>query len=408
MLAIKTPVGTVLHSGDFKIDHTPIDGKHMDLGRLAQLGNEGVLLLLSDSTNAERKGYTMSESSVGAVFDKLFLNCKKRIVVATFASNVHRVQQIVNAAVENKRKIAICGRSMINMIETARELGYIDAPKDVFIDIDMIKNYTDEQLVIITTGSQGETMSALTRMASGEHKKVVITPNDLIIISATPIPGNEKFVSKVIDDLMQIGAEVVYSALADIHVSGHACQEEQKMLIALTKPKYFMPVHGEYRQLQAHIETAMQMGIEKDNIFALTNGRILELTEKSAKLTGTVPFGRILVDGLGVGDVGNIVLRDRQHLSQDGLIIIVLTMDSSTGGVVAGPDVISRGFVYVRESENLMEDIKKIVREEIRKCEEKQIKDWLTIKSNLKDGLRDYVYQKTKRNPMILPIIMEI
>ena len=408
MLAITTPVGTVIHSGDFKIDHTPIDGQNMDLGRLADLGNKGVLALMSDSTNSERKGYTMSESSVGAVFDKLFLNCKKRIVVATFASNVHRVQQIVNAAVANKRKIAVCGRSMINMIDTAKELGYIKAPENLFIDIDMIKNYTDEQLVIITTGSQGETMSALTRMAAGEHKKVVITPNDLIIISATPIPGNEKFVSKVIDDLMQIGAEVVYSALEDIHVSGHACQEEQKLLIALTRPKYFIPVHGEYRQLQAHSDTAMQMGIEKENIFALTNGRILELNEQSAKLTGTVPFGRVLVDGLGVGDVGNIVLRDRQHLSQDGLIIIVLTMDSSTGEVVSGPDVISRGFVYVRESENLMDDIKKIVREEIRKCEEKQIKDWSTIKSNLRDGLRDYVYQKTKRNPMILPIIMEI
>ena len=408
MLAITTPVGTVIHSGDFKVDHTPIDGQNMDLGRLADLGNKGVLALMSDSTNAERKGYTMSESSVGAVFDKLFLNCKKRIVVATFASNVHRVQQIVNAAVANNRKIAVCGRSMINMIDTAKELGYIQAPENLFIDIDMIKNYTDEQLVIITTGSQGETMSALTRMAAGEHKKVVITPNDLIIISATPIPGNEKFVSKVIDDLMQIGAEVVYSALEDIHVSGHACQEEQKLLIALTRPKYFIPVHGEYRQLQAHSDTAMQMGIEKENIFALTNGRILEINEQTAKLTGTVPFGRVLVDGLGVGDVGNIVLRDRQHLSQDGLIIIVLTMDSSTGEVVSGPDVISRGFVYVRESENLMDDIKKIVREEIRKCEERQIKDWSTIKSNLRDGLRDYVYQKTKRNPMILPIIMEI
>ena len=408
MLAITTPVGTVIHTGDFKIDHTPIDGQHMNLGRLAELGNAGVLALMSDSTNSERKGYTMSESSVGVVFDKLFLNCKKRIVVATFASNVHRVQQIVDAAVENNRKIAVCGRSMINMIETARELGYIKVPDNVFIDIDMIKNYTDEQLVIITTGSQGETMSALTRMAAGEHKKVVITPNDLIIISATPIPGNEKFVSKVIDDLMQIGAEVVYSALEDIHVSGHACQEEQKLMIALTKPKYFIPVHGEYRQLQAHAETATKMGIEKENIFALTNGRILELNSKSAKLSGTVPFGRVLVDGLGVGDVGNIVLRDRQHLSQDGLIIIVLTMDSSTGEVVSGPDVISRGFVYVRESENLMDDIKKIVREEIHKCEERQIKDWSTIKATLRDGLRDYVYQKTKRNPMILPIIMEL
>lgn len=407
MFAIHTPVGTVIHSGDFKIDYTPIDDERMDLGRLAELGNKGVLALLADSTNSERKGYTMSERSVGQVFDKLFVNCTKRIVVATFASNVHRVQQIVNSAIENNRKIAVCGRSMINMIETAKKLGYIQAPDEIFIDIDMIKSYPDERLVIITTGSQGEPMSALTRMATGDHKKVEITPNDLVIISATPIPGNEKFVSKVIDDLMQIGAEVVYSSLADVHVSGHACQEEQKLLLSLVKPKYFIPVHGEYRQLIAHSETAKSVGVEPENIFMLTNGRILELGEKDAKLTGTVPFGKIMVDGLGVGDVGNIVLRDRQHLSQDGLIIIVLTMDS-TGEVIAGPDVISRGFVYVRESENLMDDVKKVVREEIRKCGEKHIKDWATIKSALKDSLRDHVYQKTKRNPMILPIIMEI
>lgn len=407
MLAIHTPVGTVVHSGDFKIDYTPIDDERMDLGRLAELGNKGVLALFADSTNAERKGYTMSERSVGQVFDKLFVNCTKRIVVATFASNVHRVQQIVNSAIENNRKIAVCGRSMINMIETAKKLGYIQAPDEIFIDIEMIKSYPDERLVIITTGSQGEPMSALTRMATGDHKKVEITPNDLVIISATPIPGNEKFVSKVIDDLMKIGAEVVYSSLADVHVSGHACQEEQKLLISLVKPKYFIPVHGEYRQLIAHAETAKSVGVESNNIFMLTNGRILELSEEEAKLTGTVPFGKIMVDGLGVGDVGNIVLRDRQHLSQDGLIIIVLTMDSS-GEVIAGPDVISRGFVYVRESENLMDDVKKVVREEIRKCGERHVKDWATIKSALKDNLRDYIYQKTKRNPMILPIIMEI
>ncbi len=408
ILGIHTPIGTIIHTGDFKVDYTPIDGEIMDFGRLAELGNKGVLALLSDSTNAERKGYTMSERTVGEVLDKLFLNCTKRIVVATFASNVHRVQQIVNAAVENKRKIAVCGRSMINMIETAKELGYINVPDNVFIDIDMIKNYTDEQLVIITTGSQGEPMSALTRMAAGDHKKVEITSNDLIIISANPIPGNEKLVSKVIDDLMKIGAEVVYSSLADIHVSGHACQEEQKLMLSLVRPKYFIPVHGEYRQLIAHAHTAQKIGIDAQNIFLMTNGRILELMPDSAKLTGTVPFGRIMVDGLGVGDVGNIVLRDRQHLSQDGLIIVVLTMDSSTGEVVSGPDVISRGFVYVKESENLMEDVKRVVKEEIRKCEDKHIKDWLTIKSALKDNLRDYVYQKTKRNPMILPIIMEV
>lgn len=408
MLAIHTPVGTVLHTGDFKIDYTPIDGKKMDLGRIAELGNKGVLALMSDSTNAERKGFTMSESSVGEVIDKLFINCKKRIVVATFASNVHRVQQIVDCAVKYGRKIAICGRSMQNMIEAAMKIGYIKVEKNVFIDIDMIKNYTDDQLVIITTGSQGETMSALTRMASGNHKKVTITPNDLVIISANPIPGNEKSVSKVIDDLMKIGAEVVYSSLADVHVSGHACQEEQKLILSLARPKYFIPVHGEYRQLMAHAETAKKLGIPAQNIFLTTNGKTLELNENEAKFTTLVPSGKVLVDGLGVGDVGNIVLRDRQHLSQDGLIVIVLTMDSSTGEIVSGPDVISRGFVYVRESENLMEDVKKVIKDEVFKFEEKHITDWSTIKSTLKDTLRDYIFEKTKRDPMILPIIMEI
>ena len=408
MLGITTPAGTILHTGDFKVDFTPIDGKIMDFGRIAELGEQGILALMSDSTNSERKGFTMSESSVGEVFDKLFLHCTKRIVVATFASNVHRVQQIVNAAIKYNRKIAVCGRSMINMITTARELGYIECPENLFIDIDMIKNYTDEQLVIITTGSQGEPMSALTRMAAGDHRKVKITPNDLVIISATPIPGNEKFVSKVIDDLMQIGAEVVYSALEDVHVSGHACQEEQKLIIALAKPKYFIPVHGEYRQLIAHSETAQSMGIDKDNIIMLQNGRVLEINEDSAEFTSTVQSGRVLVDGLGVGDVGNIVLRDRQHLSQDGLIIIVLTMDGSTGEVIAGPDVISRGFVYVRESENLMDDVKAVVRHEVKKCEEKEIRDWSTIKTTVRENLRDYIFAKTKRNPMIIPIIMEV
>lgn len=406
-LAIHTPVGVVVHTGDFKVDYTPIDGEHIDLGRLAALGNKGVLALMSDSTNAERKGYTMSESTVGDIFDKLFLNCTKRIVVATFSSNVHRVQQIVNAAIANKRKIAVCGRSMINTIETARKFGYITAPDNVFIDIDQIKAYPDESLVIITTGSQGETMSALTRMANGDHRKVEITPNDLIIISANPIPGNEKYVSKVVDDLMSIGAEVVYSALQDVHVSGHACQEEQKLILSLVKPKFFIPVHGEYRQLIAHAETAKEVGISPENIYITSNGRVLELNEYEAKFTGTVPSGKILVDGLGVGDVGNIVLKDRQKLSQDGLIIVVLTMDSN-GMVIAGPDVITRGFVYVRESENLMEEIKKVLRKEIVKCEEKGISDWASIKSILRESLHDYIYKKTKRDPMILPIIMEI
>ena len=408
MLAITTPVGTILHTGDFKVDFTPIDGKIMDLGRIAELGKQGILALMSDSTNSERKGFTMSEKTVGEVFDRQFLHCTKRIVVATFASNVHRVQQIVNSAVKYGRKVAVCGRSMVNMIDTARELGYIKCPDNLFIDIDMINNYPDEQLVIITTGSQGEPMSALTRMAAGDHRKVKITPNDLVIISATPIPGNEKFVSKVIDELMQIGAEVVYSSLEAVHVSGHACQEEQKLILALAKPKYFIPVHGEYRQLVAHSETAQKMGISKDNIIMMQNGRVLEIDENSAELTTTVPSGRVLVDGLGVGDVGNIVLRDRQHLSQDGLIIIVLTMDSATGEVVAGPDVISRGFVYVRESENLMDEVKSVVRHEVKKCEERGVRDWSTIKTSVRENLRDYIFMKTKRNPMIIPIIMEV
>ena len=406
-LAIHTPVGTVVHTGDFKIDYTPIDDQKIDLGRLAELGNKGVLALLSDSTNAERKGYTMSESTVGEVFDKLFLNCKKRIVIATFASNMHRVQQIVNSAVANNRKIAVCGRSMINMIQKAVELEYIHAPKNIFIDVDMIKNYSDDQLVIITTGSQGEPMSALTRMANGEHRKVNINSNDLVIISATPIPGNEKFVAKVIDDLMKIGAEVVYSSLADVHVSGHACQEEQKLMLSLVRPKYFIPVHGEYRQLIAHRNTARQMGIPADNIILMKNGRIVEINENEAKISGSVPVGKVFVDGLGVGDVGNIVLRDRQHLSQDGLIVVVLTMDS-LGNVVAGPDIISRGFVYVRESENLMDDVRMLINAEVMQCVENHIRDWSTIKSTIRDSLKDYIFQTTKRNPMILPIIMEI
>ena len=408
MLAIHTPQGVIIHTGDFKIDYTPIDGQMMDLQRLAELGSKGVLALLADSTNAERKGFTMSEKSIGPVFDKLFEGCKKRIVVATFASNVHRVQQIVNSAVKYGRKIAISGRSMINMIDAARELNYIDAPDDLFIDIDLIKNYKDDQLVIITTGSQGETMSALTRMANGEHKKVTITGNDLVIISANPIPGNEKSVSKVIDQLMKIGAEVVYSALADVHVSGHACQEEQKLILALTKPKYFIPVHGEYRMLMAHRDTAISMGMKKENIFITGNGRVLELNQEKGEFTGTVPSGRVMVDGLGVGDVGNVVLRDRQHLSQDGLIVIVMSMDSQTGEIVSGPDVISRGFVYVRESENLMEQVKSYIREEIQELEEHHVTDWSTIKSTLKDDVRDFIFSKTKRNPMILPIIMEV
>lgn len=407
MLAIHTPAGVVLHTGDFKVDYTPIDGQMMDLARIAELGSEGVLAMLSDSTNAERKGFTLSEKSIGPIFDNLFEGCKKRIVVATFASNVHRVQQIVNSAVKYGRKIAISGRSMQNMIDAARELNYIKCPDDIFIDMDLIKNYTDDQLVLITTGSQGETMSALTRMANGEHKKVTINSNDLVIISATPIPGNEKSVSKVINQLMKIGAEVVYSALQNVHVSGHACQEEQKLILSLARPKYFFPVHGEYRQLIAHRDTAIEIGIPKENIFLTNNGKILELDDEGCDFAGAVQSGRVMVDGLGVGDVGNVVLRDRQHLSSDGLIVIVMSIDQA-GLVVSGPDVISRGFVYVKESENLMDDVKSFIKEEMLIMEERHITDWSSIKSTLKDDVRDFIFQRTKRNPMILPILMEV
>ena len=406
--AIYTPVGIVVHTGDFKIDYTPIDGQKIDFGRLAEIGRKGVLLLMSDSTNAERQGFTKSESSIGETLDEIFSHCRKRIVIATFASNVHRVQQIINSSVENNRKVAICGRSMVKMIETASELGYMDIPKNTLIDIDLINQYPDENLTIITTGSQGEPMSALTRMAAGEHKKVEITPNDLVIISANPIPGNEKFVSKVIDDLMQIGAEVIYSALADVHVSGHGCQEEQKLMLSLIKPKYFMPVHGEFRQLMAHAETAEKIGIPHENIFIMKNGLVLELRPNEAKVNGTVPAGKVMVDGLGIGDVGNIVLKDRQHLAQDGLIIVVLAMNGETGEIVSGPDIISRGFVYVRESESLMEDMKNAIRYELSKLEENRITDWAVIKVTIKDTIREFLLQKNKRNPMVLPIILEV
>ena len=406
--AIYTPAGIVVHTGDFKIDYTPIDGQKIDFGRLAEIGRKGVMLLMSDSTNAERQGFTKSESTIGETFDEIFSHCKKRIVIATFASNVHRVQQIINSSVENNRKVAICGRSMVKMIETATELGYMDIPKNTLIDIDLINKYPDENLTIITTGSQGEPMSALTRMAAGDHKKVEITPNDLVIISANPIPGNEKFVSKVIDDLMQIGAEVIYSSVANVHVSGHGCQEEQKLMLSLIKPKYFMPVHGEYRQLIAHAETAEKKGIPHENIFIMKNGRVLEITQDEAKINGTVPAGKVMVDGLGIGDVGNIVLKDRQHLAQDGLIIVVLAMDASTGEIVSGPDIISRGFVYVRESESLMEDMKSAIRYELSKLEKDHITDWAVIKVTIKDTIREFLLQKNKRNPMVLPIILEV
>lgn len=408
-LAIQTPVGTVIHTGDFKVDYTPIDGDIIDLQRFAELGSQGVLLLMSDSTNAERKGFTMSEKNVGKVFERIFEETpRNRIMVATFSSNIHRIQQIINAAYMYGRKVAIIGRSMVNAVKTASELDYLWIPPRTLIDINEIKNYRDEQLVIITTGSQGETMSALSRIANSEHKQVTVKPDDKIIISASAIPGNEKNVIRVVNELLKKGADVVYGGIEDIHVSGHARQEELKLMLALTKPKFFMPVHGEYMHLSSHRDLAMSMGMDKKNIFVNKLGDVLELSKNEAKVTGTVPTGQVMVDGLGVGDVGNIVLRDRKHLSEDGLMVVVVSIEEETGQVVAGPDIISRGFVYVRESEGLMEGAREVVMKALEECEEKNITSWNYIKNLIKDTLKNYIWQKTKRSPMILPIIMEV
>lgn len=407
-LAITTPQGTVIHMGDFKIDTTPIVGEMIDLARLGELGKQGVLALLSDSTNAERPGYAMSERSVGENFDAIFKNCKKRIIVATFASNVHRVQQIINAAVANGRKVAVSGRSMETIVEISVMLGYMKVPQGVLINLDSINKYNPEQIVIITTGSQGEPMSALTRMAFSDHRKVEITNKDLVIISATPIPGNEKTVSAVIDELFKIGAEVIYKALADVHVSGHACAEELKMILALTKPKYFIPVHGEHRHLVFHKQLAEKIGMADEDVFILSNGSVLEFDENGARVSGTVHSGKILVDGLGVGDVGNIVLRDRKLLAQDGLIIVVASVDSKTGQLISGPDIISRGFVYVREAEDIIEHVREVARESFEKCNKNGNNDWTTVKATVKNNISKYIYETTNRSPMILPIIMDV
>lgn len=407
-LAIHTPMGVIVHTGDFKIDSSPINGEMIDLTRLGELGKRGVLALMSDSTNAERPGFTMSESLVGHTFDTVFESTSRRIIVATFASNVHRIQQIINAAHANKRKVAVSGRSMINLIEVASTLGYLKLYDGILIDIDNIKKYQPNQLVIITTGSQGEPMSALYRMAYNEHRKVEITAGDLVIVSANPIPGNEKLVSNVVNELSKKGAEVIHEREANVHVSGHACQEELKIVLALTKPKYFIPVHGEYTHLKKHAELANIMGIEPKNVFILENGKVLEITTNGVKSSETVTAGRVFVDGLGVGDVGNIVLRDRKHLAEDGLIVIVVSIDGANGYVLAGPDVISRGFVYVRESENLMEEIRSIAKSCLENCEKNNIRDWNTIKTNIKSKVSERLYVETKRKPMILPVIMEI
>ncbi len=408
-LAIHTDQGVIFHTGDFKIDLTPIDGDVMDIHRICELGSSGVLLMLADSTNVEKPGFTMSERTVGAGLDDLFRKANgSRIIVATFASNVHRLQQIINMAVKFNRKVAISGRSMVNVIGVARELGYLDMEDDTLIDLNDISKYDDSELVIITTGTQGEPMSALARMSSSEHKKVEIKKGDLVIISAHPIPGNEKLISKVINLLFERGARVVYNDIADIHVSGHAAQEDLKLINRMVKPKFFMPVHGEFRMLKRHAALATELGMPEQNVFVMQTGQVLELDRNSAKITSTVPTGNVLVDGLGVGDVGNIVLRDRKHLSEDGLMIVVVTISKEDGKVLAGPDIISRGFVYVRESEDLMDGAKNVIKDVLNECEEKNIKEWAYLKNNIKENLKEYLYVKTKRNPMILPIIMEV
>ncbi|WP_102400579.1 ribonuclease J [Haloimpatiens massiliensis] len=407
-IAIHTPIGIVLHTGDFKIDYTPIDGSVADLSRFAELGRKGVIAMLADSTNVERPGYTMSESTVGETFTNIFSTARGRIIVATFASNVHRIQQIISASYKYGRKVAVSGRSMENIVNVASELGYLDYIDETLINIDDIRRYPNEKITIITTGSQGEPMSALSRMASSEHRKVEIMKGDMVIISATPIPGNEKLVSKVINQLFKKGAEVIYEKLADVHVSGHACQEELKLMHTLVKPKHFIPAHGEYRHLKQHAELATKLGLSEENIVIAQNGDVVEVTKSGIRKNGTVVSGQVFVDGLGVGDVGNIVLRDRKHLSQDGILTVVVTIEKETGTVIAGPDIISRGFVYVRESEDLMEEAKKIVRNQLNECEKNRITEWATIKSKIKDSLRLFLYEKTKRKPMILPIIMEI
>lgn len=405
-LAIFSPAGTIVHTGDFKVDYTPVFGDMIDLQRFGEIGKKGVLALLCDSTNALRPGFTMSERTVGKTFDTIFAdNVKSRIIVATFASNVDRVQQIINSAHKYGRKVIIEGRSMVNVIGTASELGYIRIPENTLIDIEQMKNYTDDQIVLITTGSQGESMAALSRMALSIHKKVTIKPNDTIIFSSTPIPGNEKAVSKVINELSMKGANVIFQ---DTHVSGHACQEEIKLIYSLLKPRYAVPVHGEFRHLKAQASIAESLGIDKENIFILSSGDVLEMSPESAAVVDKVQTGSVLVDGLGVGDVGNIVLRDRQNLSENGIIIVALTLEKYSNQLLAGPDIVSRGFVYVRESENLMEEAREVVQYAIEDCLSRNVSDWGRIKNVIKESLSDFLWKKMKRNPMILPIIMEV
>lgn len=408
-LAIRCKAGTIIQTGDFKIDTTPIDGEMIDLARFAEIGKEGVLCLLSDSTNAERPGYTESERKVGEAFQRLFAKAgNRRLIVASFASNVHRVQQIIDVAQSLGRKVALSGRSLENVVAIGTELGYLHVPDGLLVSIDMVNRYPADQMVIITTGSQGEPMSALTRMAFSDHRKVSICPNDCVIISANPIPGNEKTVSKVVNELMKLGAEVVYEKMYDVHVSGHACQEEQKLMLGIIKPKYFIPVHGEQKHLRKHAGLALSMGMDPKNILIADNGVEVSLSEKEFRVSGNVPSGRVFVDGYGVGDVGSIVLRDRKHLAQDGLIIVVATIDSKTGELLSGPDVVSRGFVYVRESEELIEDACKVAQRILEDCAAHNVHDWSSIKLRLRDEVSHLMYERTKRSPMILPILMDV
>ena len=408
-MAIHTPAGVLVHTGDFKVDFSPIDGGPIDLARFGELGSKGVLALMADSTNAERPGYTQSERKVGDSFERLFAKAgNRRIIIATFSSNIHRVQQIINMASKTGRKVAVLGRSMINVIATALELGYLDVPKNTIIDIENMNQYPPEQMVLITTGSQGEPMSALTRMAMHDHKKVNITPLDFIIISATPIPGNEKHVTKVVNELLKSGAEVIYESMYEVHVSGHACQEELKLMLALTRPKYFIPVHGEYKHLVKNRGLAIEMGIPKANILLASIGNVIETDGTKLDVVAQAPSGRVLVDGLGVGDVGSIVLRDRKHLSEDGLIIVVVGINKASGDVVAGPDIISRGFCYVREAEELIVQAKQLMSHALSECSVYELKEWTSLKGKLRDTLSDFIFEKTKRSPMILPIIMEV
>lgn len=407
-LAITTPVGVVVHTGDFKVDTTPIQGDMIDLARFGELGKQGVLALLSDSTNVEKPGYSVSESKVGESFDALFKGCDKRIIVTTFASNVHRIQQVINCAARYGRKVGITGRSMENILRVSTELGYLKVPKNTIMEMAKIKDLPKNKVVIITTGSQGETMSALYRMAFSGHKQVEIGQGDRVIISASAIPGNEKTVSNVINELFHKGADVIYDRLSDLHVSGHACQEELKMMLALTKPKFFIPVHGEHRHLKKHAALAEQLGVPSRNIVISDLGKVIELTQKTAKLNGTVTAGRVLVDGTGVGDVGTVVLRDRKMLAQDGMVVVVVNLSSEDGSFLAGPDIVTRGFIYVKESEELMNELKRIVMESLDSCERNNNKDYATIKATIKNNLSGYLYKKTKRSPMILPVIAEI